>query len=53
MSLNYCCHDDYTLTGQINSIDTNILVAYQMYLQANSNTPPAIYLHFLNSTMSK
>ena len=48
MSLNYCCHDDYTLTGEINSIDTNILVAYQMYLQANSNTPPPDIPTFLD-----
>ncbi len=55
MSLNYCCHDDYTLTGQINSIDTNILVAYQMYLQANSNTPPPdipTFLTFYNTQVN-
>ena len=52
MSLNLCCHDDYTSTDSINAIDVNILTAYQVYLQENSNVPPVVK-HLLIFTMLK
>lgn len=51
MSLNYCCHDDYTNTGGINAFDVNILLAYQLYLVAKSAPPPDIptFVDFYNT----
>ena len=43
---------NFTETGSINAIDVNILTAYQVYLQENSNVPPmgvATFVDFYNT----
>ncbi len=55
MSLNYCCHDNYTLTGSHDPLDVNILNAYVQYLQSTGNVPPpdiATFLTFYEGKVS-
>ena len=45
--MNYCCHDNYTLTGSHDPLDVNILNAYVQYLQSTGNVPPSDIPTFL------
>ena len=38
--MNFCCHDNYTKTGEHDPLDVNILNAYVQYLQSTGNVPP-------------